>query len=113
MKIHVAVLQWIETVAPELIVFHPASGEFRDAITAGKLKRMGVRRGIPDLVILPPDGRAAFLEIKSPTGRLSPEQQDFGAWCAAHGYRWGVARGIDDARRVFDDWNIATRETMQ
>jgi hypothetical protein len=54
---HMAVIRWAddpETRArfPDLAyLFHPANGGARDAATAGKLKAMGVRRGVPDLLL--------------------------------------------------------------
>lgn len=33
------------------------------------------RRGIPDRLLLLPGGRVVFVELKTPTGRLSPAQR--------------------------------------
>ena len=40
--------------ASGLIWFHPANGEHRNPITGAKLKRMGVKAGMPDVMILEP-----------------------------------------------------------
>ena len=38
--------------ASGLTWFHPANGEHRNPITGAKLKRMGVKAGMPDIMIL-------------------------------------------------------------
>ena len=54
---------------------HLPFGEFRNAVTAARLARMGVRKGYPDFALFCLDGRVAFLEVKRPGGRLSEDQQ--------------------------------------
>ena len=46
---------------------HPATGELRDAAPAAKLQRMGVRAGLPDLLLLI-EGRLHGLELKRERG---------------------------------------------
>lgn len=36
-----------------------------------------VGRGFPDLLVLIPGGRLALVEVKSPKGRLTPDQERF------------------------------------
>ena len=51
-----------------------------------------------------PGGRAAFLELKSPTGSLSPAQREFRAACLAAGAVYEVARSTDEANAVLRAW---------
>ncbi len=46
----------------KLAFFHPANGGGRTRTEAAIFKGLGVRPGVPDLVLLLPDGRAAFVE---------------------------------------------------
>lgn len=47
-------------------------------LPGGGFRRYTGLRGLADLVVvLPPDGRALFVECKSPRGRVRPEQQLF------------------------------------
>ena len=50
------------------------SGEYRDSVTAGRLSRLGVVAGWPDLQFAGPDRKMVFLELKSRRGRLSLAQ---------------------------------------
>lgn len=63
---------------------------------------MGV--GSADLVgILRPDGRGFALEVKTATGRLSPEQRAWHrAWSEAGGFV-ACVRSVEEALRALDD----------
>lgn len=87
---------------------HIASGELRDARTAGKLKQMGLRPGWPDFVLVPPHGQLHCLELKRGTETLSDEQQGFRAWCIRHGIPHVVANSLDEVLRAFNVWNCLT-----
>jgi hypothetical protein len=94
------VVAFLRLVLPaEAIVHHSAnetgigsqSGRTRQAILAG----MGVCAGFSDLIVLS-EGRVLFLELKSKTGRLSPEQERFRDQVQAQGFAWAMVRSIDD-----------------
>jgi hypothetical protein len=66
--------------------------------------RMGIA-GMSDLVGFSPDaqtGRAIYtaVEVKSATGRVSPEQRTFIDLVLAHGGRAGEARSVEEAGRI-------------
>ena len=44
------------------------NGEHRHIRAAMRLKAEGVRRGVPDLCFMLPQGRVAWLEMKAPNG---------------------------------------------
>lgn len=83
------------------------NGGYRHLLTATKLRAEGVRRGIPDLhFVLPPSGRLACLELKSESGRLSPEQKNFRDRLLADGGLWEVANSFDEAWGVLAAWGV-------
>jgi len=79
-------------------------GARRQAILVG----MGVHRGFADLMVLS-GGRVLFLELKSPRGRLSPEQVAFRDAVQAQGFGWALVRSLDDALGALADHGITTR----
>jgi hypothetical protein len=104
-SVHGAVVELLRLKAHrDLIYFHPANGGERRLSVALRLKRMGVVAGVPDLAFVLPDGRAAFLEVKTRTGRMSPEQMMFAARCKAVGTPFAIARSVDEAERVLASW---------
>lgn len=61
----------------------------------------GLPKGFSDLFgFRKSDGRAVFIEVKSPTGRLRPEQENFIRKMQVYGALAGVARSVEDARRI-------------
>jgi hypothetical protein len=95
------------TLPPE--VFWTAIGHGRRNINAArKLKRMGVRAGIPDLFFAY-SGRSFFIELKSATGSPSPEQRGIHAWLDKCRISVAVCKSANEVYRQLDNWGIPTR----
>ena len=95
--LQVAVVEYMAlAVKPELYWSAIPNGGKRNLSVAVKLKREGVRRGTPDIVILLPEGRVAWLELKVKGGSLSLEQRLFRDVCQRLGHHWAVAKSLDD-----------------
>jgi hypothetical protein len=107
-----AIVEWIRTVAPDLIVFHPANGGWRSKAEAARFKWLGVLPGIPDLCVVDLDGVLRFIEVKSEIGSLSGAQREMRDRLIAMRVPYVVARSIDDVRRAFEIWGIKTREVI-
>jgi hypothetical protein len=78
------------------------NGGHRHKAVAGRLKAEGVRRGIPDVLLLVPSGQwhGLALELKrrnAPPSAVSPEQRWWHERLHARGFRVVVARGADEA----------------
>lgn len=73
------------------------------SITIHKPRRLktGLPVGFSDLFGVNNDGRAVFIEVKSATGRLKKEQNNFLKRMAAMGAAAGVARSEEDAEQIF------------
>jgi hypothetical protein len=101
--LHIAVANTLRDHAlPEWQWTHVPSGELRDIRTAVKLKRMGVRRGWPDFILLPPTGRLHCLELKRHGEELTEEQEAFQLWSIRHGVPHSVAFTFDEALAFLD-----------
>ena len=92
---------------PELArVVHVPNGEKRDKATAGKLKAMGVRRGVPDLLL--PVARTPFhglwVELKTTKGKLSADQVEWLTYLNEAGYLAYVAYQWTDAAAFILDY---------
>jgi len=112
-KIQAAIVEWIRTVAPELIVFHPANGGLRSKAEAARFKWLGVLAGVPDLVVIGLDGRVWLIEVKTERGCLSDEQRVIKDRCVVLRVPYAVVHSIDEVRRAFQIWGIETREVRQ
>jgi VRR-NUC domain len=89
---------------PEWLWTHIASGELRDVRTAAKLKAMGVRRGWPDFILVPPIGQLHALELKRAGEKLTDDQQVFRDFCIRYGLPHVVAYTLDQVLFALDTW---------
>ena len=91
----------VRELAPALRwMFHCPNGGKRDAITGGQMRALGVKPGVPDLlmpVVSGPDCGLA-LEFKSATGRMGPEQDEWADHLKANGWLVLMVRSADAAR---------------
>ncbi len=105
-QIHLGVCRLLTLNArPGIVWFHTANERRTTPRQGAFLKRMGVKAGVPDFVILTPEG-ACFLEIKRPGKSLSLAQKTFFAAVYTMGYEYGTAQSIDDAVRLLKGWNV-------
>ncbi|MEN8980999.1 MAG: VRR-NUC domain-containing protein [Planktotalea arctica] len=108
-----AVVTALRFALPKSAIVHHSANEVTEAGPRGARRQailvgMGVYPGFADLVILC-EGRALFLELKSPTGRLTPAQEAFRVAVLAQGFGWALVRTLDDALGALADHGFATR----
>jgi hypothetical protein len=92
---------------------HVPNGGKRNVIVAAKLKRQGVKRGVPDVLIF--DGICSYkpnskvlqgysglaIELKNgKQGRVLPEQKAWHEHLVRNGWRVEVCRSLDEVLRV-------------
>ena len=98
---------------PEARIFRNQVGSLPDPRT-GRLVTFGLARGSADLigwrtVVVTPEmvgtRLAVFLsiEVKTPTGRVTPQQHNWQAAVLAAGGISGIARSVSDALRIATD----------
>lgn len=93
----------LSTVQNALRLLH--GGDLAGAIRAlreGNVIRYGVP-GQADLTGILPSGKRLEIEVKSPGGRQSPEQQNFQAMVEKFGGVYVLARCVEDVRRALVD----------
>lgn len=60
-----------------------------------------LRAGVADLVVLQPNGRTVYLEVKTPTGKQSEHQKDFQNMVEFLGFQYHVVRSVEDVVHTF------------
>lgn len=80
-------------------LFHIPNGGSRNIIEATKLKKMGVKAGVPDLQLIVPNGlvHGLWIELKAKKGTLQPSQKIMIQRLEAQGYLCKVCFGADEA----------------
>jgi hypothetical protein len=82
-------------------------------IAGALMNAAGAVKGVPDLIVIAPGGKTLFMEVKTPEGRLSPDQKKFAGDLQSMGHQYALVRSIDDARVAFARADIKTREFLQ
>lgn len=81
------------------VMFRVNVGAFRTA--DGRFINSGVPKGFPDLFgFRKSDGKAIFIEVKTPKGRPSPEQVHFLHTLQKYGVIAGICHSVEDAEKL-------------
>jgi hypothetical protein len=100
---------------PELdLLYAIPNGGHRHIAVAGKMKAEGVRRGVPDLCLPVARGlwHGLYIELKTSTGRTTPEQREWIARLQGQGYRVEVCKGWPAAAAVIEDYMGYTKPRL-
>jgi hypothetical protein len=96
---------------PNVFWFACENGGARTAIEGAILKSCGIKRGVPDLILIK-SGRTFGLELKAPNGRLSPAQEAAHEEMKAAGAEVAVAVGVDEALERLEGWGMLRGSTQ-
>lgn len=88
------------------LLYAVPNGGARNVITGGRLKREGVRSGIPDLQLDVARGEyhGLRIEMKTARGKVSASQDSFLGALIAQGYATAVCRSADSAIRTIQEY---------
>ena len=107
--IQIQVVEYVSLLAAQCgFIFWSTPNEGTDRANPArlaKLKRMGLRPGVADLVFIK-DGRAYFLEMKKPGGNQSDNQIDFQLDCAIVKAQYAVTWSFEEAVKILQSWGI-------
>jgi hypothetical protein len=116
--VHAAVADVLRlSLSPGWMWWHTPNEGRRSRYQQGRMKRMGMMSGVPDIILIRPDGIVHALEIKRPRsetgralGRLSDAQSAFFAALPPACPR-ACAHGVGEALDVLSEWG-AIRGTV-
>lgn len=104
--IHCAVVQHLQARGESGVLWwHTPNGGFRNKPEAALLKAMGVKAGVPDLMLFNA-GRLYCLEIKAQGGRASPEQLTFLQDLDRAGAYTALVTGLDACLATLESWGL-------
>lgn len=103
--------KWLRVQHPEAykLTFHPPNGGKRHPSVANKLKRQGVKAGVPDIFVMMPKGdyHGLMIEFKaSPPAKteVSDKQKEWLSRLENQGYLATVCRGIEAAQNEINNY---------
>lgn len=89
------------------VYFFAVPNERKQSPRSGaRMKSMGVRSGVADIIVMGENGKGFCLEVKSATGRQSETQKAFQARCVLLGWPYALVRSVEDVRRVGQLWGL-------
>ncbi len=101
-----ALIRWAEmqkATYPELeLLHHIPNGGYRNIATAKRLKREGVKAGVPDLCLPAPKGKwhGLYIEMKAERGKVSGNQKWWIEKLQQQGYYVTVCYGWEEAKET-------------
>lgn len=98
---------------PEQLLFAIPNGGLRNIVTAARMKKEGVRAGIPDLMLAYPTTNypALFIEMKrTDGGRLSDSQKTMIKILEYYHYKCVVCHGWEQARAEIESYIKENRQ---
>lgn len=100
----ITVCDFIDRAYPQLMYWHVPNAAKRGFAAQAAFKRMGGLSGVPDLCMILPNGKAGFLELKAPKGRLSKAQSEFGEKAVAAGAQWVCVDSLVAVETILHRW---------
>ena len=108
-QIQASIVAYLKAVVPHGVVMAiPNAAVRRRGGRAGNAVP-GLTKGAPDL-LLTVAGRAYFLEVKTPRGKVSDDQRHVHQCLQVAGAGTAVVNSVDQTRVALAAWNIKTRE---
>lgn len=83
-----------------MVVFSIPNERNAGVSDAARMRATGLTKGAPDLVVLKDNARCIFLELKTPTGKRSPEQEAFAETIQRLGFEYRLVRSVDDIKDI-------------
>jgi hypothetical protein len=84
-------VKWANNTFPELRfwgILHIPNGGRRTKWDQRKSIALGIRKGFPDLQVIPPTGKIFFIEMKRPGATQGKEQKECQAWLQERGLEY-------------------------
>jgi hypothetical protein len=116
--IHRSIVQYLRAVLPHGWIVQHTANKPRSKVAGGIEKSLGAIKGWPDIAIYGARQGyrdlwypvVAFLEVKAPKGRVTPEQSAVHDRLKAMGFLVAVVRSIDNVQDISRAWGLPTRD---
>ncbi len=104
----IAVVQWFDLCHPSLkpLLYHTPNGGFRLMHEAVRLKKMGVRAGVPDLTLAIPNKgyHGLYIEMKTLKGIASERQLFYLDILNKMGYLALLCKGFESTKNAIEEY---------
>lgn len=98
------IIRWYRMTYPEpLPMYYLLVSNDNNAISAQqgmKAKAQGRVAGVADLTFYKPGGQPILIELKTETGRQSPDQKQWQKAVQVAGYRYVIVRSLEEFKKI-------------
>ena len=114
-SLHCLVADWLRLALDPTQVFWTTleHGGWRHAATAGRMKRVNVRAGIPDIMLVMPGGLVFFIELKARDGVISAAQKLVHEELRRTGASVFVCWSLEDVQCALDNMRVPLRLRLE
>lgn len=101
--LQISIMDWMRLQHPNVLAVHIPNGGSRNKIEAVKLKRMGVKAGMPDIFIPQKSVNSLgfFCELKVGKNTPTPIQKEVMQKLQDSGYYCCIARSLEEFQKEF------------
>ncbi|CAB4177863.1 VRR-NUC domain containing protein [uncultured Caudovirales phage] len=99
-------VKWLQFQYSSLVWFHVPNGGQRNIREAVRFKREGVKAGVADIILLRPNKskHGLLIELKTKSGKQSPDQKEFQKQTEFWNYQYSVCRNLDEFMKCVNDY---------
>jgi hypothetical protein len=103
---HRAILNYIGMQYKKAVVAHPANEGKRTKFEQFKIKWLGMKSGLQDILIFNPikGFTGLAIEVKVKGNKPTPNQLQWQAWLRECGWKAEVVYGFDEAKKIIDEY---------
>jgi VRR-NUC domain protein len=98
-----ACVKWFRYQYPHLVIYAVPNGGSRNVREAQRLKAEGVLAGVADLVVLLPQGKSLYIEMKVKGNRQTDNQKDFQEKVTTLGHTYVVCYTFKEFQQVIEN----------
>ena len=98
-----ACVKWFRLQYPDLIIYAVPNGGSRNVREAQRLKAEGVLAGVADLVVLLPQGKSLYIEMKVKGNKQTDNQKEFQKKAIALGHNYAVCYTFEEFQQVIEN----------
>lgn len=96
-------VRWFRYQYPHLIIYAVPNGGSRNVREAQRLKTEGVLAGVADLVVLLPQGKSLYIEMKVNGNRQTDNQKEFQEKVTSLGHTYAVCYTFEEFQKIIEN----------
>ena len=95
-------VKWFRYQYPHLIIYAVPNGGSRNVREAQRLKAERVLAGVADLVIMFPQGKSLYIEMKVKGNKQTDNQKEFQKIAETLGHTYAVCYSFDEFKEIIE-----------